>query len=308
MLDWDDIRFFLAVVRHGNLSSAARELHVSQPTVGRRLASLEACLGARLLDRTPDGYVLTPAGRDARDNAERLEAEAIALQRSVAGRDARQSGIVRVTCAETMAAHVLAPCVASLHRQHGNIVVELIPDPVELSLSMREADLSVRLTQPPQHDLVVRRIGGLAFGLYASRDYLDRHGDLDYEAGCPSHYLIGQSDDVEDASQFGWLAGLTANAEVAFQTSSHEAAVAAARHGTGLACLARFRADQENGLIRLVPPSAPPAAGIWLAVHKDNRATSRIRTVMTHIMDAIRDRRASLMPDDPAGAGEDGST
>ena len=310
MLDWDDLRFFLSVARHGKLSAAARELRVSQPTVGRRLASLESNLGVRLLDRTPDGYVLTPAGEDVREKAERLETEAQALERTVGGLDTRLSGLVRVTCAETMAAHVLAPCFAALQRQHADIVVELIPDPRELSLSMREAELSVRLTQPNQHDLVVRRIGSLAFGLYASPDYLERHGELVFDDGCPVHHLIAQLDDIQDASQFDWLADLTPRARISFQTSSHEAAASAAVHGAGLACLARFRADHEPGLVRLDPPLPAPTTGIWLVVHKDNRDTSRIRAVMTHIADWVHGQRGSLMPEHSALANslQDGST
>ena len=310
LLDWDDLRFFLAVTRLGNLSAAARELRVSQPTVGRRLASLEANLGVRLLNRTPDGYVLTLAGTDVRARAERLEIEAQSLERTVGGRDTRLSGVVRVTCAETMAAHVLAPCFASLHRQHLDIVVELIPDPRELSLSMREAELSVRLTQPLQHDLVVRRIGSLAFGLYANADYIERHGDVDFEAGCSGHKIIGQLNDVENTPQFGWLSDLTPRAQLAFQTSSHEAAVSAALHGGGLACLARFRADREEALVSIPSPVPAPSTGIWLVVHKDNRDTSRIRVVMNHIAETMRDLRAMLMPigsavvDPPRGEAE----
>ena len=296
MLDWDDLRFFLAVTRLGKLSSAARELRVSQPTVGRRLASLEANLGVRLLDRTPDGYVLTPAGQDVRERAERLELEAHALERIVGGQDTRMMGLVRVTCAETVAAHILAPCFAAFHKQHSDIMVELIPDPRELSLSMREAELSVRLTQPIQHDLAVRRVGSLAFALYASPDYLDQHGVPDFEDGCPGHFIIGQINDVESAPQFSWLSALTPRAKIAFQTSSHEAAVSAACHGAGLACLARFRADQETGLVCLTPPVRVPTTGIWLVVHKDNKDTSRIRAVMTHITQSVRALRASLEP------------
>ncbi len=310
MLDWDDIRFFLAVTRHGNLSAAARELRVSQPTVGRRLASLEASLGVRLLNRTPDGFVLTPAGQEIREKAERLERDAHALERMVGGRDEGYSGLVRVTCAETMAAHILAPCFASLAREHSQIVVELIPDARELNLLMREAELSVRLTQPNQHDLVVRRVGSLAFGLYASPDYLERHGDLDFNGGCPGHQLIAQLDDIQDTPQFGWLSDLTPLARVSFQTSSHEAAVSAALHGVGLACLARFRADKEAGLVRLQPSLPIPTTGIWLVVHKDNRDTTRIRAVMMHVVDWLRTQRASLMPDGSAKAnsGQDGSS
>ena len=297
MLDWDDLRFFLAVARLGNLSAAAKELRVSQPTVGRRLASLEGSLGVRLLDRTPDGYVLTLAGRDVLEKAQRLESEAQALERTVGGRDTRLSGLVRVTCAETIAAHLLAPCFGGLHRQHPDILVDLIPHPRELSLSMREAELSVRLSRPTQHDLVIRRIGNLAYGLYASRDYLDRHGALDLEGGCPGHFLIEQSDDVEDMLQFGWLGDMTARARVALQTSSHEAAVSAALDGAGLACLARFRADREAGLMCLAAPVPAPVSGIWLVVHKDNRDTSRIRAVMSHIAEAVRAASTRLVPE-----------
>ena len=309
MLDWDDIRFFLAVTRFGNLSAAARELRVSQPTVGRRLASLQASLGVRLLNRTPDGYVLTLAGQDVREKAERLEGEAQALERTVGGRDTRLSGLVRVTCAETMAAHILAPCFAALHRQHADILVELIPDPRELSLSMREAELSVRLTQPNQHDLVVRRLGSIAFGLYASPDYLEQHGSPDFDGGCPGHTIVSQLDDVENAPQFGWLADLTSRGRVSFQTSSHEAAVAATVQGAGLACLARFRADREDRLVYLAPPLPAPTAGVWLVVHKDNRETSRIRAVMMHVADCVRKSRDKLMPDGAAHADpeQDGS-
>ncbi len=288
MLDWDDLRFFLALARHGSLSAAAKELRVAQSTVGRRLTSLEASLGVRLLNRTPDGYVPTLAGQDVRKQAERLEAEALSLERNVGGRDTRLSGVVRVTCAESMASHILAPCFAALHGQHPEIMVELIPGPRMLSLSMREADISVRLTGSDQNDLVVRRIGTLAFALFATPAYLERHGELDFAAGCPGHHLITQLDDIQDSAQTGWLANLATRARIALQTSSHEAAVAAALHDGGLACLARFRADREPTLVRLAVPSPVPSAGVWLVVHRDNRRNARIRAALTHITECVR--------------------
>lgn len=296
MLDWDDLRFFLALVRHGSLSAAARELHVAQSTVGRRLASLEASLGVRLLNRTPDGYVPTLAGDDVREQAQIVEAKALALERNVGGRDSRLAGHVRVTCAEAVATHILGPCFATLHQHHPDIMMELTPSARELSLSMREADISVRLKQPEQHDLVVRRIGTMAFGLYASSDYLQRHGDLDFAGGCPGHHLITQFEDIEDATQTGWLADLAPRARVAMQTSSHEAAVSGAVHGGGLACLARFRADREVGLRRLATPTRIPSAGIWLVVHRDNRHTPRIRAALTHIAEAVAQLADKLSP------------
>ena len=143
------------------------------------------------------------------------------------------AGLVRVTSAETVADHILAKGLATLYLRHPEIMVELIPDPRELSLSMREADISVRLKQPDQHDLVVRCIGTIAFGLYASPDYLERNGRPDFQAGCSGHYLVTQLEDIQDATQTGWLTDLAPRARVSMQTSSHEAAVSAAVQGGG---------------------------------------------------------------------------
>jgi DNA-binding transcriptional LysR family regulator len=296
MLDWDDLRFFLAVARRGSLSAAALDLHVAQSTVGRRLASLEANLGVRLLNRTPDGYVPTSAGLSVREKAERLEAEAKSLGRDLGGQDSRVSGLVRVTCAESIASHILAPCLADLHATHADLMIELIPGARELSLSMREADISVRLTRSDQNDLVARRIGTLAFGLYATPDYLVRHGEPDFSAGCPDHCIVTQLNDIEDQTQISWLTDVAPRARISIETSSHEAAVFAAIYGGGLACLARFRADSEERLVRLIAPVSVPTMEIWLMVHKDNRDTARIRAVLNRINESFRSRVLDLNP------------
>ncbi|WP_299655323.1 LysR family transcriptional regulator [uncultured Jannaschia sp.] len=300
MIDWDDLRFFLAVARHGSLTAAAKELAVAQSTVGRRLANLEGRLGVRLLHRTPDGYVLTLAGESVRTQARRVEAETLALVRNVGGRDARLEGVVRVTCAETLAAHVLAPCFAELQLRHPDILVELIPDPRELSLSMREADIAIRLTRPVQNDLVTRRIGHLGFGLFASADYLARYGMPDTNDGCPGHRYLVLVDDVSSPDQSLWLEDLTRNARLGLQTTSHEALQQAARCGAGLTSLARFRADGDPMLRRVASPVPAPGPDIYLVVHKDNRGTPRVRAVLNAIVTRVKSLRSALDPTEDA--------
>ncbi len=295
MIDWDDLRFFLAIARHGSLTAAAKELAVAQSTVGRRLANLEHRLGVRLLHRTPDGYVLTLAGESIRGKASRVEAETLALERSVSGRDSKLEGVVRVTCAETLAAYVLAPCFADLQRRHPDILIELIPDPRELSLSMREADIAVRLAPPVQNDLVVRRIGRLDFGLFAGESYLAAMGLPDFEAGCSGHRYMVLVDDISGPAQTQWLEDLTQNARLGFQTTSHEALQQAARWGAGLACLARFRADEDPDLRSVKTPTPPPAMDVFLVVHKDNRGVPRVRAALNAIAVALK----SLESDNP---------
>ncbi len=305
MLDWDDLRFFLAIARHGSLMAAAKDLHVAHSTTGRRLASLEASLNVRLLNRTPNGYVLTLAGREIMKYAERLETEALSLQRNVSGRDTRLAGLVRVTSTEAVATQILAPCVAVLHREYPDLMIELLPSSREFSLSMREADISLNLSKPEGHDLVVRRIGELGFGLYASPSYLQKHGGLDFEAGCAGHHLITQFDDIESVAHAEWLTGVAPRARVAVQTCSHEAAVIAALHGGGIACLARFRADRETGLARLATPTATPHTPIWQVVHRDNRANARIRVVLNHVSQSVRELAGQLLPKDEGAVASD---
>jgi DNA-binding transcriptional LysR family regulator len=298
VLDWDDLRFFLALTRHGTLSAAAKDLNVAQSTVGRRLRSLEGNLGVRLLNRTPEGYILTLAGRDVREKVERLEAEALTLEFKVSGRDTRLTGLVRLSCPESIGLSILASRLAALHSSYPDLMVEILPNPPELSLSRREAEVSISLRQPEQHDLVVRRIGTMAFGLYASHAYLRRHGNSDLLEGFSGHHVVAQLADVQNIDQTDWLTVQASQARVAIRTNSHETAVQATVHGAGLSCLARFRADHEDSLVRLTPPGPIPKAGIWLVVHKDNRSTPRIRVVLTQITDTIRKLNGQLDPDD----------
>lgn len=288
MLDWDDLRFFLAIARRGNLTAAAKDLRVAQSTMGRRLASLEADLAVRLLLRTPDGYRLTPAGETVRLQAERVEAEALAVERAVGGQDVRLQGVVRVTCTETLAVHVLAPCFVALQHHHPDILVELIPNPMEVSLSMREADIAIRLAPSDRNDLVVRRVGCMSFGLYASPLYLQRHGLPDFGAGCAGHRLMRSMDDVDGDDQARWAAEAAHRARPGLQTGSHEALVVAARSGGGLACLACFRADPDPALVKLATPTPAPVADVCVLLHRDSRSTPRLRAASSVIAEAVR--------------------
>jgi DNA-binding transcriptional LysR family regulator len=277
MVDWDDLRFFLAVVRSGSLSAAARALRCTQSTVGRRLAALEVQLGVRLVNRTPRGYVATPAGESVREHVERIEAEASAVERIVSGRDARLEGKVTVTCIESVANNILAPCFAALHRDYPEIIIELRP-PDRLSLARRDADISIHHVRPKQQEVVVRRIGSIAFGLYASPDYLERFG-------APT---LALPDQFCDLPQMQWLAGLSTKARVVLRTASYESRLHSILAGDGMAYLPRFHADELPGLTRIdETPSPAPVVDLWLAVHKENRNVGRIRTIIDAIAEAV---------------------
>jgi len=165
MLDWDDLRYFLAVARHHTLAAAAQHLHVTQSTVSRRLASLQEGMGVRLLQRTADGYVLISAGESIHAHVERVEAEALLVESVVAGQDTRLEGLVRVASSQMLTSHLLAPCYAALHGHHSGILVEALPDMAGEPLVTNDTDIAVRLRRFEYQDLVVRSIGTLAFRL-----------------------------------------------------------------------------------------------------------------------------------------------
>ena len=176
MIDWNDLRYFLAIARGGTLSRASRLLGINATTVGRRLAALEEQVQARLFDRTPDGYVLTPSGRDLLPRAERMESEAIALDRDVIGADQRASGSVRLTATEMLATRFIMPHLPRFHALHPEITLELECTTRFVSLARREADIALRLSRPREDNVVGRRLASVPLSLYAAPRYLDERG------------------------------------------------------------------------------------------------------------------------------------
>ena len=245
----------------------------------------------RLLNWTPRGYVATPAGESISEHIERIAAEAATVERIVAGRDARLDGKVTVTCIESVANNILAPCFARLHQDYPGVVIELLPTDRHLSLARREADISIHHMRPKQQEIVVGRIGSIAFGLYASPDYLERFGTPNFTDGCVGHRVIALLDQFCDLPQMQWLAELTTKARVVFETGSYESRLHSLLAGDGIAYLPRFHGDVVPGLTRIdETPTLAPVVDLWLAVHQDSRNVRCIRAIINAIADAVSGR------------------
>src|SRR3954468_7762043 len=194
MLDWDDIRYFLAVSREGSLSAAAHTLGVTQPTVGRRITALQRRLGAKLFLPTATGQALSPSGHRLLPHAERMETEGLAAERVTSGRDAGLRGRVRITASEWLIGAVLGPMVRPFVTRHPELELELVADVRHLSLVRREADLALRPSRFDQLQVVQREIAKVAFGLYASDSYLAERGTPDFARHGEGHRLIAMSE------------------------------------------------------------------------------------------------------------------
>jgi DNA-binding transcriptional LysR family regulator len=291
-MDWDDLRTFLAIVRHGTLSAAARALGVTQPTMGRRLAALEQRTGARLLQRLPGRFVLTPLGEAVLPNAERIEADAVAAELMIRGRDVALEGTVRLTTVDTLAARIIAPSVAELQCKHPGITVELVPDSRQLSLSKREADLAVRMTRFEGHNIIARKLGSMAIAVYASRAYLERAQKYPNEP----HRIVTVLEDQAHLPEAELLQRLYPDAIVAMRSNSREVHVWAVKSGAAIGAIARFRGDAQPELERLHTDEPEVTRDIWLGVHRDLQHTPRVRAVIDCIAEGIKTHRAALHP------------
>ena len=296
MLDWDDLRTFLAICRHGSLSAAARALGVTQTTMGRRLESLHARAGAILLIRVPGGYRPTAAGERVLGRVEKIETEVLAIERAIVGEDTRLKGHVRVTTIETFATRILLPSLSDFSARYPDLTVELDADPRCLSLARREADIAVRLVPFEQNETIVQKVGELGFGIYASAPYLERFGKPDWSRAAAGHKAITMRASLLHVPEAEWFTELTKNAPAVLRTNSREGQLRAALAGLGLACLPRCAGDSEPGLVRLAAPSPGPVREIWTGVHPDICHVPRIRAVLDHLTQALRSQAARLAP------------
>ncbi|HEX2877108.1 MAG TPA: LysR family transcriptional regulator [Polyangiaceae bacterium] len=299
MLDWDDLRYFLAVSRAGSLSAAARVLGVTQPTVGRRISALQRQLGAKLFTPTAIGQELAPSGRRLLAHAERMEVEGVAAERAMTGRDAGLKGRVRLTSSEWMIGAVLGPLLRPFVVLHPELELELVADVSHLNLTRRDADLAIRPSRFQQPDVVQREVAVVAFGLYASDAYLAEQGMPDFARQAEGHRLIAMSETLTKIPDLHWLPALTAKARVVARTNGREPMARMAAAGIGMTCLPRFLGDATPQLRLLTTPSPGPERQLWLGCHRDVRAIPRVKATIEFLAEALARLRPALQPMGP---------
>lgn len=282
-MDWDHLRFVLAVAEAGGVSAAARALHVDAGTVSRRLDALEAQLRCKLFHRTRRGLTPTAAGAKLIAPAQRIAGEIRRLDFELSAEDRGLAGPVVVTATEAIAAGFLAPILPALHARHPGIAVEIVTDIRALDLARREADIALRLVRPRLGDLVARRLGDVGYGLYASPAYLEARGEPELRSQCAGHVLIDWPLDYTIIPQVPWLRRHAAAAPVAMRSGSALARLGACANGLGLALLPCILADGDPRLRRITAATLPPVQELWLVTHRDLARVARVRVVLEHV-------------------------
>jgi DNA-binding transcriptional LysR family regulator len=298
--NWDLYRTFLAVLEERSLSSAARALGLTQPTVGRHIDALEQGLSVELFVRSPNGLAPTEAAIELRPHAEVLAAAAAALLRSVTTRDGAMRGTVRIAASDMIGAEVLPPILADLGQDHPELAIELALSNDVADLLRRDADIAVRMVEPGQKALVVKRIGAIKVGLHAHRRYLKRHGtpaSLDELMG---HALIGF--DRETAVVRSMQQRLPALRRSLFRlrTDSDLAQLAAIRAGYGIGACQVALARRDRNLVPVLPRLFELDLPTAVVMHEDLRGNRSCRTVFDALVAGLqaylREQQASVAP------------
>jgi DNA-binding transcriptional LysR family regulator len=296
MLEWDDLRVFLAVQRTRSHAAAARALRVAPTTIGRRIAALEQAVGARLFTRTPDGLAATAAARLLAGRAERVEAEVQEAERELAGADARPTGTVRITCGDGFAALVLAPALPAFLARHPGLDVEIRADVRALDLTRGEADVALRLFRPREKSLVARKLGVERYGLYAAPAYLARRGVPRSPRELAAHDLVLFGRELDRMPMQAWLLDLAPGARVAVRASVTMTLHSACTAGAGIACLTKDFVRGDPRLAPVLPALEAPPADLWAVTHADLRGSARVVAAVRWLEELVRRTTAGAAP------------
>lgn len=284
MFDWNDLRFLLAVARTGSTIAAARSLGVNQSTVQRRLSELERQLGARLVERQASGYRLTDLGQAVLAEAEAVEAASKAFAVAVAERGRGQAGVIRLTCPEPIAIRLSqAGFVARFQAAHPGLTVEFVLRDAYVDLAKGEADVALRSGDTDDDVLVGRKIADSLWAVYASRDYVARHGAAGSVAEMVLHPLIGFEEGMAKHRAVIWYQEVAPGAKFVVRSSSVLGLISAAKAGVGVAALPMALGDVEPELVRLFGPVEALTRAWRVLAHPDQRQTPRIEAFFRFI-------------------------
>lgn len=286
-LEWSDVRIFLAVARSGTLGAAARALHLSHPTIGRRLRALEQAIGHTLFQRTADGFVLTQEGAGIVALAEQMEEGAHAMERRLAGQEQALRGNLRISSADWFGAYVLPPIVANYTRAYPHVEVEILTGTRLFNLAQREADIAFRIVPFNAPDVVQRRLIRLPYGAYVAASAPEPvFGD---GAG---FRLITHDTSTGHFPDIAWLKESFPNAKPVLASNNRNVQGLMCAQGIGIAVLPRVVGSQLFGIRRLHLPVEPPERDIWMGYHRDLRRLGRLRAFIAFIVAYISNQES----------------
>lgn len=294
-MNWDDLRYFLAVAREGQMLGAAARLGVSQARLSRHVAALENAVGARLFDRTTRGSTLTEDGGKLFAIAERIEAEALAGVSELRGRE-EVAGTVRIGAPDGFGSAFLAPRLGLFRDAYPDLRIQLVPVPRSFSLSEREADLAIMVGSPEKGRLRVRKLVDYALGLFASKTYLAAHGEPATAEDLRAHTLVGYVEDLIYSPELNYTGDVLRGWQSDIEVSTAIGQFEAVRAGAGIGICHDFMAAGDSALARVLP-DVTITRSYWIVWHENLRVTRRVQAVVELLDRIVREERALFQPE-----------
>ncbi len=287
-MDWNNLKFFLALAETGSLSRAAERHHVDHSTVARRIDRLERELGVRLVERLARSYRLTAEGERMRDRLRKIETGIGELARESRPADRAPQRVVRVSGPPALVARFLARRLLPLQAEYPGLRIDLAGEAQQVSLSKGETDLALRMARPDEKGVVAKKLAVLAYGLYGSSAHVAQRGK-------EAHDFLGYDESLDHLPQQRWLKELAGNRGFVLRSNDLVSLMTAARAGLGLAVLPCVMARGEPDLVR-VPTHLPPLTrDLWLVFHRDVGRAPAVRAVINRITEITASARKAFL-------------
>ena len=296
-LNLQDLRFFLALARHGRLTTAAERIGVEHTTVSRRVQALEKATGVRLFERTRHGWDLTDAGSRLLPHAERIEdIAAEALEQTNGGESTPAAGVVRLVATDGFGARVVTRALGTLHERHPEILIELVTTSQLLSYRVGEFDIALTLHRPQIPRFLSRKLCDYALSLYASPSYLASHAVVRDVADLTEHGMVWYIDSLLQVPELRVLNDVVPEPRLAFRSSNVFAQVEATAAGFGIGLLPSFLAESDARLVPVLPNAVEVQRTQWLLVSSSLVNVRRVQLVYQHLLAEVSAYADLLIP------------
>jgi DNA-binding transcriptional LysR family regulator len=282
-LNWDDLRYFLALARARTVSAAGRELAVKHTTVARRIKALETDLGSRLFDHLSDGYAMTLAGENLYQHALIMEEQAQAVDRQVFGLDLQLKGSLKLTASYDILDRLVIPQLGLFKRAYPAIDLQLLGSIGLTDLAARQADIALRLTPKPPEYLIGKQVLPLRHGVYGSKKYLSENPN-------PNDVILWN----DETNHPEWMKQHYSKANVSIRTDDVTSMLSCVRNHMGIARMPCYIGETTDDLYRIDVPLTPSTWGVWVLSHVDLRATARVRVCREFLIGIIEQQKSVI--------------
>lgn len=285
-LNWDDIRYFLALCRKNSFVAAANELRVTHSTVARRITTLESSLQTLLFHRNEKGCTVTPAGEKLVVFAEQIESTILNIEESVSGYNNQLSGSIRIGAPDGIGNCYLATCLGRLQTRHPSLNIELVAVPMYYSLAKHEIDILITVKKPTVGNVIVRKLTDYKLGMFANQQYLSTAPPITHKKDLKKHQIVSYVDDLLFDSDLQFMEEITPGLTSQFRCTTVVAQMTAVASGAGIGVIPYFMAHQEERIVPVLPTQIIER-GYWLQVNPESRQLARVRATIDFLVEQI---------------------